>query len=215
MAAVSENPVGDPIISAMLDEFEEGTLLSLLEDSDLFSYIQNLPLSPTGDLEDDPTAVEDLDLFELFGHGVLPECLSSRRNSRLGSMDTTSTGPVASSSDREISPNVSQVELDSMTLPPSPTRSGGSDTDVSNLDSNDSDSAEEATISFSPKPTKRRKVEYSSSREQEGVSLRACVEHDHCYTRAVTSSGLLLSAGGKTAPAVEEANLSDAGRLLQ
>ena len=114
MAVASENPVGDPELSAMLDEFEEGTLLSLLEDSDLFGCLKNFPLSPNNDPEYDQLTGDDMDLSELFGEDVVfPDCLTTRRNSSLGSLDTctSSTDPVPalSSSDIEISPNTSQV----------------------------------------------------------------------------------------------------------
>ena len=208
MAVVSENPVSDPELSAMLDEFEEGTLLSLLEDSDLFGCLKNFPLSPNSDPGYDQIPG---DLSELFGEDVvLPDCLTTRRNSSLGSCTSTESVPL--SSDIEISPNTSQVGLSSnITIPrPSPIHSAGSDTDVSNLDTDvsnlDSDSAEDAAISLTLLPSKRRRVEDST---KDTIFLRTCVEHDHCYTRAAHTQSL-LSPDDKSTPA-EEGNYSDTG----
>jgi hypothetical protein len=193
----------------MLNEFEEGTLLSLLEDSDLFSYLQDYPLSPIGDpgaVGTVDTASDDLDLSELFGGDLVFAPIHG--NSDPEAMDV-STKDVLTQEENPRDPQ-SSPEGDLQTH-------SGSETDVSSIDSNDSDTAEES-FSFDSQPTKRRKIETKiNSSERDRLFLSACVDHDHCYTR-VSSSEQLESPGGRaekdgslTLTTEEGGNNSDAG----
>ena len=221
MAAVNENPVGDSALTTMLEEFEEGTLLSLLDDTELFSYIENYPISATDDLDDVPTDVavdDDLDLSDLLGSDTLPEFLSSHHNPshEVVGMSTPKAAVDHSLPDAKCSLSTGEVargDLQSMIEPhaPSPATSGGSETGVSNSDSDDSDIAEDSVS----RPSKRCKVK-SCSYEQDRVFLSTCVGHDHCYTHASLSHQQLQLPAVRTekdAPltAAEEGSTSDAG----
>lgn len=212
MAAVSESTTDDSVLTSALNGFEEDTLLSLLGDSDLFSCLQDYPLSPNGG---DPgavgtfdTASDDLDLSELFGGDlVFPEFVSTHGNGDGEAVDedvlTVKETPRHAQSTQE---GFLQTH-------------SGSETDVSSMDSNDSDTAEDS-FSVASRPTKRRKIEAKNSFEQDKLFLSACVDHDHCYTR-VSSSEQLHSPGGKsgkdgslTVTTEEGGNNSDAGTCI-
>lgn len=224
MAAVSESPVGDSALSSMLEEFEEGTLLSLLEDSDLFSYLHDFPLSPNGELGDVSTnemASDDLDLSELFGGVVFPEFASGLRSGESEAIDVSTHSATVKENLPDVQsspkfPTVGMDDLQSLVNPPSPTHSG-SETDVSSLDSNDSDIAEDG-FTFTSRASKRLKIETKKgstcSCERDGLFLTACVKHDHCYTSASTSQQL-ESAGSSAEKDIllmpEEGNNSDTG----
>ena len=62
------NPVNDPSLNALLANLQEGTLLSLMEDHDLFSDLNAYPLSPCeGGSGMGDQSSNDLDLKELLG----------------------------------------------------------------------------------------------------------------------------------------------------
>ena len=196
MAAVNENPVVCDSLSAMMDELEEGTLLSLLEDRELFSYLQNLPMAPSGD-----EAEDDLDLTELFGDdALLPDYFTPRPNEGHPSLvDNLSNEAAVSEAGHVNGSRSGSMSESSEKEPPSPAHSGGSESDISNIDSNDSDLAEDALVLS--RPVKRRKVE---SVECDGLFLRSCVEHDHCYTSTSRLSTGDSSPTEKDAPGEED-----------
>ena len=201
MAAVNESPVAcDSALSAMMDDLEEGTLLSLLEDREFLSYLQTFPMT-SSDGGEQEVEENDLDLSELFGDGVLlPDYFPSHRsngNPPLADMGSNDSGVSLASDSR--SGSTSQV---SGKEPQSPIHSGGSESDISNLDSNDSDSAEDSPAITSG-PTKRRKVD-SIGRVHGRSHLTSCVEHDHCYTRVSSSERLHCSLAEKGAPNEED-----------
>lgn len=175
MAAVSEGslPVCDSELSAMMDEFEEGTFLSsLLEDRELFSYLQALPMVPNC-CDEEPE--DDIDLSELFDEDILlPDCFHTKRNGVKPPTETSQESMSRSGSTSEVIVNVS----------PSLVVTSGSESDISNLDSNDSDSVEDP-LSIAPQPRKRRKIDED---KQDGLFLMSSVEHDHCYTNGCFSS---------------------------
>ena len=178
MAAVNEAPVVCDTLSAMMDEFEEGTLLSLLEDRELFGYLQNLPMAPSGD---EYEAEGDLDLSELFGDdALLPDFLSSRQSENEPLVNNSSTASLDTTASDSILCEVKE--------PASPAPSGGSESDISNNDSTDSDVAED-TLPLATRPAKRRKV------ERDKVFLTSCVEHDHCYTLVSSPPQTVMSPG--------------------
>ena len=210
MAAVNENPVVcDPALSAMMDELEEGTLLSLLEDKEFFSYLQTLPTTPSGEEQD--AEDNDLDLSDLFGDDILlPDYFPAHSKSNLPLVETQSRDSEVSVESLTINYSSGSMSEAGEKEPPSPIHSGGSESDISNLDSNDSDSAED-TLCISPRPAKRRKVDVIG-REHNKSFLSSCVEHDHCYTR-VSSSERLQSPGNspveKDVPTEEDVGESD------
>lgn len=206
MAAVNENPVGDTALSSMLDEFEEGTLLSLLEDSDLFSYLQDYPLSPSGGLDADNMATDDIDLSELFGDDLIFPAVVSNSDPAMGSPHvSTKSVTMDHSPNVQSSSTPSTVALDNVISRGSPAHSG-SESDVSSLDSHDSDTAED-NFAYTPHPAKRIKMDREGS-EQDGLFLTTCVEHDHCYTSATLSKQGQSSA---TSLSAEEGINSDTG----
>ena len=208
MAAVNESPVAcDSALSAMMDEFEEGTLLSLLEDRELFSYLQTLPVTPTGGYQDTD---DDLDLSELFGDDVLlPDCFPARRRSRAPLEAVPQKASEAAAESLTINSRSGSMSDAGVKELPSPIHSCGSESDISNLDSNDSDSAEDA-LSITSRPAKRRRVD-GVERVHDRRFLTSCVEHDHCYTRA-SSSERLRSPGGSPSEK-DTPNEEDTGEL--
>ena len=196
MAAVGESPVScDTALSAMMDDLEEGTLLSLLEDRELFSYLDTLPMTSSIGGSEQEVEDNDLDLSELFGDDLLlpdyfPAHSSNKGNPRL--VDIGSKGSEATVESLASSSSSGSIVKDPLS---SPVTSGGSESDISTLDSNDSDSAPEESPSLSSGPTKRRKVDTIGRAHDDRSYLTMCVEHDHCYTR-VSSSERLLSPGG-------------------
>ena len=211
MAAVSESATDDSVLTSVLNEFEEDTLISLLGDSDLFSCLQDYPLSPNGDpgvVGTFDTPSDDLDLSELFGGDlVFPEFVSTHGNSDAEVMDDVSTEGVLTVKETPCAQSTQEGVLQTHS---------GSETDISSMDSNDSDTAED-DFSVASRPTKRRKIETKNSFERDRLFLSACVDHDHCYTR-VSSSEQLHSPGGKsgslTLTTEEGGNNSDAGTQL-
>ena len=214
MAAVNENPVGDTALSSMLDEFEEGTLLSLLEDSDLFSCLQDFPLSPSGRLDADNTASDDMDLSELFGDDVIFPSPASNSDPKALDAPHVSTNSLTMEKDSLHVENSSTSlamtgdDLQSLINTGSPAHSG-SESDVSSLDSHDSDTAEDSFV-FASHPTKRLKLDTKGS-ERDGLFLTSCVEHDHCYTRASSSQQNGPSGTGASSVTAEEGINSDTG----
>lgn len=223
MAAVSEhreNPVDDSALSSLMDDLQEGTLLSLLEDSDLFSYLQDYPLSPTDALaavHDGEATGNDFDLAELFGdHMELVEygckVSSEGRDGQEEDAAADTEVPTEVNTCHSESPKVIKAGNQRRVRTPSLSHSG-SDTDVSSLDSNDSDSAE-GNVSFVPRPRKQLKLEERSSSCQDQPFLVACVTHDHCYTSK--QQDLSSTYPGITAKDAvlntEEGNSSDAGK---
>lgn len=214
MAAVNENPVGDTALSSMLDEFEEGTLLSLLEDSDLFSYLQDYPLSPSGGLDADNTVSDDIDLSELFGDDVIFPSPASSSDPKALDAPLVSTNSITMEKDSthvqssSTSLTMTGDDLQSLINTCSPAHSG-SESDVSSLDSHDSDTAEDS-FAFTPHPTKRLKLDTKGS-ERDGLFLTSCVEHDHCYTRASSSQHNGPSGTGTHSITAEEGINSDTG----
>ena len=223
MAAVSEhreNPVDDSALSSLIDDLQEGTLLSLLEDSDLFSYLQDYPLSPKDALDavhDGEVTGDDFDLAELFGdHMELVEygcnVSSEGRDGQEEDATVDTKVPTAANTCHSERQKVIKASYQRRMKTPSLSHSG-SDTDVSSLDSNDSDSAE-GTVSFVPRPRKQLKLEERSKGTRDHPFLATCVTHDHCYTSkqqdfsstypGVTAKDAVLNT--------EEGNSSDAGK---
>ena len=215
MAAVSENPVGDSSLSSMMDDLQEGTLLSLLEDCDLFSYLKDCPLSPT-DVTKGECGVEvnndDFDLSELFGdHMELVEygcnINGEHKDGQTRNATVAAVTPISSKrfSDRK---NGHQRRAK-----PHRHSHSGSDIDISSIDSNDSDSAE-GSLSFSSRPEKKQKVAVNC---QDNSFLTTCVHHDHCYItimhQAMSSTHALPIGAPEKEVLInmEEENSSDTG----
>ena len=221
MAAVSESPVVDLALSSMLDDLQEGTLMSLLEDSDLFSCLQDYPLSPGGDADAARAGEEtgdDFDLSELFGDNMeFMDFDSAALSSEALGVSQQQQG-ATDSPDRqsECLPQHHGAGRDNLQgqMETSPVSHSGSETDVSCLDSNDSDTAEDS-FAFVPRPSKRFKpeTEQSNGGERDGLFLTACVQHDHCYTRPSSQQqeSFLESTEKDVAIATEEENSSDTG----
>ena len=210
MAAVNEKPVSDSALTSLLEEFEEGTLLSLLDNNDFFSYLRNYPLSPNVEAEE--TADDDLDLSDLFGDDfVFPEFTSTHHRNDSQAVDYS--GQQVPGEGRLLDTNSSNslnsdMDDSQSVVTKLPLTPGGSETDVSNLDSNDSDTADDGSC-INSGPVKRCKLDSS---EQDRLFLSACVEHDHCYARAQQPQ-LLGDITDKDVLQIpsEEGNTSDAG----
>ena len=224
MAAVSESPVVDLALSSMLDDLQEGTLMSLLEDSDLFSCLQDYPLSLGGDADvarAGGATGDDFDLSELFGDDMeFMDFDSAALSSEALGVSQQQQG-ATDSPDRqsECSPQHHRAGRDNLQgqMETSPVSHSGSETDVSSLDSNDSDTAEDS-FAFVPRPSKRFKpeTEQSNGGERNGLFLTACVQHDHCYTRPASQQheSFLESTDKDAAIATEEENSSDTGECI-
>ena len=215
MAAVSENPVDDSSLSSLMDDLQEGTLLSLLEDCDLFSYLKDYPLSAT-DVAQGECGVEvnndDFDLSELFGdHMELVEygcnVNGEHKDGQARNATVAAVTPISSKRCSECK-NGHQRRAKAHRHSHS-----GSDSDISSIDSNDSDSAE-GSFSFSPRPGKKQRVDVNC---QDNSFLTTCVQHDHCYVtpmyQAMSSTRALPTVAPEREVLIntEEENSSDTG----
>lgn len=208
MAVVNENPLDD-LALAFLDDLQEGTLLSLLEDNDLFNHLQDYTLSPVPSYESD--VWKGSDNLDSGSFDTSTECMTptTSKDEQCGAVEDRSVATTPNQT-HLVYQNVGINQGGLERYLPSSTYSG-SETDISSMDSNDSDSADGTSLFISSKLFK--KCELESDAAQEHSFLTSCVHHDHCYTHAsLQQSECSSSSAGCSAVAVaEEGNCSDTG----